>query len=89
MAIIVGGFFVDSGDNKSNAIVQQNRRIQREFGWSMAKIRRSIVKLFVRECFIDTENCNQKNVSCIFAPVNIFAYKTALLVNHICYFSCD
>ena len=23
MAIIVGGFFVDSGDNKSNAIVQQ------------------------------------------------------------------
>ena len=26
MAIMVGGFFVDSGDNKSNAIVQQESK---------------------------------------------------------------
>ena len=26
MAIIVGGFFVDSGDNKSNTIVQQGSK---------------------------------------------------------------
>ena len=26
MAIIVGGFFLDSGDNKSNAIVQQESK---------------------------------------------------------------
>ena len=26
MAIIVGGFFVDSGDNKSNNIVQQESK---------------------------------------------------------------
>ena len=26
MAILVGGFFVDSGDNKNNAIVQQESK---------------------------------------------------------------
>ena len=41
MAIIVGGFFVDSGDNKSNAIVQQESknttRIWLEYGKNPSK----------------------------------------------------
>ena len=48
MAIIVGGFFVDSGDIKSNAIVQQESKSIAWIWFCMAKIRRRIVKLFVR-----------------------------------------
>lgn len=36
------------------------------------------------QCFIDTENCNPKNVSCIFAVVNIFTHnRRASLVKYL------